>query len=131
MKKSAIIISFCLIAALALSACGGAEQTAATPKPAASVEPTVESTAEPTEAPAPAPDPTEEPDDTDWDALRATAETFIEKDVKGLIEAVGEPSATDYASSCLGPGEDGELTYGGFTVYTYKEGDSEIVKEVV
>ena len=36
----------------------------------------------------------------------------------------------DSASSCLGSGEDGELVYNGFTVYTYKEGDSEVVQNV-
>ena len=33
-------------------------------------------------------------------------------------------------TSCLGCGEDGELVYNGFTVYTYKEGDSEVVQNV-
>lgn len=63
--------------------------------------------------------------------MRTIAESFVEKPISELIAAVGEPSATDYASSCLGPGEDGELSYDGFTVYTYREGDSEVVKEVV
>lgn len=131
MKKTALIVSFCLIAIFTLNACGTAAEVTAAPTPAATAAPaeTPAPTPEPTVKPEP--EPTAEPDDTDWDALRALAETFIEKDVSGLIEAIGEPSATDYASSCLGPGEDGELTYGGFTVYTYKEGDSEIVKEVV
>ena len=40
------------------------------------------------------------------------------------------PESVSYASSCLGSGEDGELVYNGFTVYTYKEGDSEVVQNV-
>lgn len=124
---------------LVLSACNDTAKVTATPEPVQTAEPTETPapTPEPTTTPEPAPEPTPEPepvpeeDDTDWEALRAVAEQFLEKDVSGLIEAIGEPSATDYASSCLGPGEDGELVYGGFTVYTYKEGNSEIVKEVV
>ena len=41
-----------------------------------------------------------------------------------------EPSGSSYAPSCLGPGEDGELYYDGFTVATYREGDKEIVWDV-
>lgn len=63
--------------------------------------------------------------------MRTIAESFVEKPISELIAAVGEPSSADYASSCLGPGEDGELSYDGFTVYTYREGESEVVKEVV
>ena len=37
--------------------------------------------------------------------------------------AIGEPDNSSYASSCLGPGEDGELYYDGFTVYTYRDPD--------
>ena len=44
---------------------------------------------------------------------------------------VGVVMEKDYASSCLGPGKDGNLVYDGFTVYTYKEGSSEIVRVVL
>ena len=47
-----------------------------------------------------------------------------------LIEALGEPLERNYAPSCLGGGEDGELVYEGFTVYTYREGDRETVTDV-
>ena len=56
---------------------------------------------------------------------------MIGEEVSKLIEAIGEPDSADYASSCLGPGEDGELQYDGFTVYTYKEGDSEVIQNVL
>ena len=38
-----------------------------------------------------------------------------------LIAAIGEPNSSDYAPSCLGEGEDGNLYYDGFTVYTYRD----------
>ena len=58
------------------------------------------------------------------------AESYIGKEVSELYDAIGEPESVSYASSCLGGGEDGELVYNGFTVYTYKEGDSEVVQNV-
>lgn len=48
-----------------------------------------------------------------------------------MIAAIGSPSGSSYAPSCLGPGEDGELFYDGFTVYTYREGGTEIVQDVL
>lgn len=56
------------------------------------------------------------------DAL-ATAQEMIGEDVSSLTAAIGEPENSSYASSCLGPGEDGELYYDGFTVYTYRDPD--------
>ena len=47
-----------------------------------------------------------------------------------MIAAIGAPASKSYASSCMGDGEDGELHYSGFTVYTYKEGSSEKVTDV-
>lgn len=60
-----------------------------------------------------------------------TARSFIDKSVEELIAAIGEPVSTDYAPSCLGSGEDGELIYDGFTVYTYREGNTETVQDVL
>ena len=40
------------------------------------------------------------------------------------------PEYSDYAQSCLGTGEDGNLYYDGFTVYTYREGDVETIRIV-
>ena len=56
------------------------------------------------------------------DAL-ATAQEMIGEDISALTAAIGEPETSSYASSCLGPGEDGELYYDGFTVYTYRDPD--------
>ena len=47
-----------------------------------------------------------------------------------LRAAIGGPEAEEYVPSCLGDGEDGVLTYPGFTVYTYREGDTETVRAV-
>ena len=37
------------------------------------------------------------------------------------LAACGESNSSDYAPSCLGEGEDGNLYYDGFTVYTYRD----------
>ena len=52
------------------------------------------------------------------DAL-PTAQEMIGEDISSLTAAIGEPDNSSYASSCLGPGEDGD----GFTVYTYRDPD--------
>ena len=121
MKRLTVLFLIALFA-LALCACGQAPAAPADePAP-------VEETAEPAPAETPAPEQTEAPaPDAD---LLALAETFVGRPVSELIAAIGDPLATDYAPSCLGPGEDGELTYEGFTVYTYREGDTELVEEV-
>ena len=55
---------------------------------------------------------------------------YIDKPIEELIAVIGEPESSDYAPSCLGDGEDGMLIYDGFIVYTYREGDSEVVYDV-
>ena len=62
--------------------------------------------------------------------LKLRAEQFKDKSVQELFAVVGEPESSSYAPSCLGSGEDGELCYDGFTVYTYREGEREIVTGV-
>lgn len=60
------------------------------------------------------------------------AQALIDSDVSALYEAIGEPYDSMYASSCLGEGEDGELYYDGFTVYTYRDTDgSESIYDVM
>ena len=61
-------------------------------------------------------------------ALLATAIFLVwlcmdAQSVAFVTAAIGEPDNSSYASSCLGPGEDGELYYDGFTVYTYRDPD--------
>ena len=62
--------------------------------------------------------------------LLALAMEYIGKPVDDLIAAIGEPDDRDYASSCMGDGEDGNLYYGGFIVYTYRENGEETIQDV-
>ena len=120
-----ISVFFLLCMTLLLCACGNSAPAATpTPAPAASEAPAavlpdavlseVEEEAEPEE-----------------NELLAAAKEFIDKPLSELIAAIGEPISSDYAPSCLdGGGEDGELLYDGFTVYTHKVGDTETVIDV-
>ena len=127
MKKSKKVFMMFLVAVMLLSlcACGGSEEK---PTNMESVLPGAESGAETDDA-APSSEPVEAEPETNKD--KELAESMIGEEVSGLIEAIGEPESSSYAGSCLGPGEDGELHYDGFTVYTYKEGDSEIIQNVL
>ena len=58
------------------------------------------------------------------------AESCIDLTVEELYDLIGQPESSDYAPSCLGPGEDGNLYYDGFTVYTYRENGTETVRVV-
>lgn len=64
------------------------------------------------------------------DRLKALAESCIDKSVQELFALIGEPESAEYVTSCLGPGEDGNLFYDGFIVYTYREGNTETVTYV-
>ena len=123
----------CLLLALTLlfglAACGE-EPAEVTEEPAAgSVEPVEESAAPAEESVAPA-EESEAPAEEEPSPLEA-AKAFEGAPLEDLIAAVGEPLSSDYAPSCLGEGEDGNLYYDGFTVYTYRDVDgSETVNYV-
>ena len=113
--KKLILIVLTLVLVMSLAACGAAhpaETPAATTAAADETTGAAETTA--------AQDPAE------------LAKSCIEQPLSQLIALIGEPESSDYAPSCLNPGqgEDGMLYYDGFVVYTYKEGDTETVKDV-
>ena len=111
MKK---ILSLMLAAmlALGLAACGDAGRTA--PEDTTSPTEAVEGTSAP-----------EDGENSGDASLLETAKTFEGAPVEDLIAAIGEPESSDYAPSCLGEGEDGNLYYDGFTVYTYRDTDGQ------
>ncbi len=122
----ALICLICLVCLL--TACGGETPAAASDAPETPAVSAVLPDAALREAasPTPAPAATREPDTAQRDA----AAKYIDRRVTELYKEFGEPRDSSYAPSCLGPGQDGELYYDGFTVYTYKEGDSEVVTDV-
>lgn len=123
--KKIILMLLVAVMLFSLCACGGSEEKPANME---SVLPGAESGAETEDEAQNGPADASEPEPNEDKAL---AESMIGEEVSKLIDAIGEPESADYAGSCLGPGEDGELHYDGFTVYTYKEGDSEIIQNVL
>lgn len=126
-KLTCLLLALTLL--LGLAACGE-EPAEVTEEPAAgSVEPVEESAAPAEESVAPA-EESEAPAEEEPSPLEA-AKAFEGAPLEDLIAAVGEPLSSDYAPSCLGEGEDGNLYYDGFTVYTYRDVDgSETVNYV-
>ena len=117
------------------STSGGSDEIVAYPPApetdaAQTEEPTV-TTPEPTAEPEPEPvsEPESEPEPAA--ATADTARAYIGQSASSLIAAIGSPISSSYAPSCLGPGEDGELIYDGFTVYTYRENGVETVEDVL
>ena len=127
-KLTCLLLALTLL--LGLAACGE-EPAEVTEEPAAgSVEPAAEPSAAPEESEAPA-EESEAPAEEEPSPLEAAKE-FEGAPLEDLIAAIGEPLSSDYAPSCLNPGvgEDGNLYYEGFTVYTYKEDGVEEVVDV-
>ena len=128
MKKLTCLL-LALMLLLGLAACGE-EPAEVTEEPAAeSAEPAVQPSAAPESSEAPA-EESEAPAEEEPSPLEAAKE-FEGAPLEDLIAAIGEPLSSDYAPSCLGEGEDGNLYYDGFTVYTYRDVDgSETVNYV-
>ena len=61
---------------------------------------------------------------------KSAAQAYIGKSASSMIAAIGAPSSSQYSPSCMGDGEDGQLSYNGFTVYTYRENGQEKVVDV-
>ena len=135
-KGTIAVLAFCLL----LASCGG--NTEADPgEPADPTAKTAAVTAEATpEAPAGsvenAPEEANEPEAEEEQKPLSTEEavaaamTCIDKPVSALYDLIGEPGDSDYAPSCFGDGEDGNLYYDGFTVYTYRDNGEETVRDV-
>ena len=122
-KLTCLLLALTLL--LGLAACGE-EPAEVTEEPAAgSVEPVEESAPPAEESVAPA-EESEAPAEEEPSPLEAAKE-FEGAPLEDLIAAIGEPESSDYAPSCLGEGEDGNLYYDGFTVYTYRENGTETV----
>ncbi len=123
--KNILSLALAMILALGLAACGesGTEPSAAPSDLAAVDTTTPDPAAESTEAQDPAAESTEtaEPAEETGGSLLEIAKGYEGANVDELIAAIGDPNSSDYAPSCLGEGEDGNLYYDGFTVYTYRD----------
>ena len=125
--KHLLTIMLLLALCLCLCACGESKEAVPSPTPAPVEEPT---NTQQSVLPGATLEAAEEEPEEEVNEDLEKAMSFLEKDVSELIAVFGEPNSSDYGPSCLGSGEDGELHYDAFTVYTYREGESEIVKDV-
>lgn len=120
MRKYTVLLASLL---LLLCACAKEEPAPQTTAPAATeavIETTVETTVPETEA--------ETQTEAETDTRKEIAMALIEAPVEELYAAIGYPNSSDYAPSCLVEGgEDGNLYYDGFIVYTIRKGDQETV----
>ncbi len=143
MKNKLFSLLLLLALAVLLCACGDAGQISSvpeatvTPAPVESTETPAAEASAPEQAAAPVlPDAglhaAAEKTEADPEIAKRLelAKSFVDKDVQDLIDELGEPLERTYAPSCLGSGEDGELRYEGFSVYTYREGERETVTDV-
>ena len=130
MKKTIKRISVLLVLLLALFAasCGEKNEGGTSAPDAADPSPAVTVPAETDPATAPGTDPAP----LTAEEAKAAALLCVEGTVEELYEKIGKPDSSDYAPSCLGPGEDGNLYYDtyGFVVYTYLENNVETVRYV-
>ena len=161
MKRNLLLAALCLLCALLLIGCGSSAPAATpapaeTAAPAESAAPAETEAPAPEASPVPSaeaseagtePEPSTEPaaklpdaglvQDTavtpsPSEALFELAKSYVDKPLSELQAEIGEPVSSSYVSSCLIPGgEDGELHYDGFTVYTVKSSDSETVQDVI
>ena len=121
MKRKLILSILCLICALLLIGCGNSAP-AETPAPSEPVETAVPSASLPDAGLEPAGEPTP----------FEIAQEYIDRPLEELIDAIGEPISSAYGPSCLIPGgQDGQLQYDGFWIYSVKDGEMETVKDVL
>ena len=143
MKKLWIVTLALLVL---LGGCGAAAEPQQAPAPAATAAPVQQSAGTRVISDAPgtaasaqqaAPDAAAAEAPAEENAAEAPVDERMQKalDCVGsttdkLYAAIGYPESSDYASSCLGSGDDGNLYYDGFTVYTYRENGVETVRHV-
>ena len=130
MKKTLAVILAAMML-LAFAGCGsknGPTVVVETPAPKAEITPVpAPETPEPEETPAPQEEAPAENPDFDEEMFNK-AKALEGEDIRELYDAIGMPdSAEEYTSSCMGDGEDGQLHYPGFDVFTYREKGEEIV----
>ena len=131
--KKLIALLMAVLMLLALCACGKTQEPTKEPDAPKVEEPAVtdpQPSEEPSEEPSEGPSE-DQPTEPEQSAFEL-AESCLDLPVEDLYALIGEPEGSDYAPSCLNPGvgEDGNLYYDGFVVYTYREGDSEVVYDV-
>lgn len=144
MKRNLILAVICILCALLLIGCGANNTPTATSAPAE--PPVTEETPLPSNTPTPVapaasfPPAAKLPDasltkDTESESsdssLIDVAKNYVDKTLPELVEEIGEPISSNYVTSCLGPGQDGELQYEGFRVYTYNNGETETILDVL
>ena len=108
-------------------------EPAPTPEPKPEPQPAPQPTPAPQPEPAPTPEPAPEPEPAPQPAAdpKATAQSLVGHQVSELYAAIGRPVSSEYAPSCLDlEGEDGELVYDGFVVYTLKTAGGETIDSV-
>lgn len=121
MKRNLILSVLCLICALLLIGCGNASP-ADVPAPSQPAETAAPSAALPDANLEPVGEPTP----------FEIAQGFIDRPLEELVAAIGEPLSSVYGPSCLIPGgQDGQLQYDGFWIYSVKDGEMETVKDVL
>ena len=132
--KKLIALLMAVLMILALCACGKTDEPAKAPNDPPQVEAPISGDSQP--AADPSEEPSEEPSEAQptepQKSALELAEECLDLPVEDLYALIGEPDSADYAPSCLNPGvgEDGNLYYDGFIVYTYREGDTETVTYV-
>lgn len=127
--KKILTLFLCFALLMSLCACGG--ESAETPdngQQTPAVDPQPSENQQPSENEQPS--ESEEPSGDPAEDMVELVKSYIDKPIEDLYAIIGQPQSSDYAPSCLGDGEDGMLIYDGFIVYTYREGDSEVVYDV-
>ncbi len=125
MKKSfALILIFCML--LALSACGGEEDSAASTAAGTTVSGSTEAA---TQANGSETDPTETEaaQDTGFVFVYQGVEIRLNADMAPILEQLGEPISYTEAASCAFEGLDKTYYYGSFYIDTYPDGDKDYV----